>query len=86
MFPNKNFLKQDNSLWPLLFKFALDYAVTKFEVNHDGLKLNCAHQLLVNVKIFNTLGGTLHTTKKTTELLLVPIKENGLDIKLSTSS
>jgi hypothetical protein len=86
MFPIKNFLKQDNALSPLLFKFALGYAVRKFEVNHDGLKLNCAHQLLVNVKMFNILGGNLHTTKKATELLLVRIKETGLDINLSTTS
>jgi hypothetical protein len=56
------------------------------EVNHDGLKLNCAHQLLFDAKNFITLGGKLHTTKKTIELLLVSIKESGLDIKLSTSS
>jgi hypothetical protein len=32
------------------------------------------------------LGGNLHTTKKIAELLLVPIKESGPDIKLSTWS
>jgi len=60
MLPIKNFLKQEDSLSPLLFKFALEYAFGKIQANQDGLKLNGAHQFLVNVKIFNILGGNLH--------------------------
>jgi hypothetical protein len=87
MFPIKIFfLKQEDSLLPLLFNFALGYTFEKFQVNHDGLKLNYARQLLVHAKNFNILGGNLPTTKKTTELFLVPIKGTGLDIKLSTWS
>jgi hypothetical protein len=77
-------LQQEDTLLPLLFKFALECGFRKFQVNQDGLKLNGALQILVNAKNFNVLGGNLHTTNKTTELLLVPIKETGLDIKLST--
>jgi hypothetical protein len=86
MFPIKNFLKQEDSLLPLLFKFALEYSFRKCHVNQDGLKLNGTHQLLVSAKNCNILGGNLHTSKKTTELSLAPIKETGLDIKLSTRS
>jgi hypothetical protein len=39
-------LKQD-SLSPLFFNFALEYAISRVQVSHDGLKLNDAHQLLV---------------------------------------
>jgi len=51
------------------------------------LKLNCSHQLLVCVDDVSILGGSVCAIKKNTEVLLVVIKEIGLEInagKLST--
>jgi len=38
MFPIKIGLKQGDALSPLLFNFALEYAIMRVRVNQDGLK------------------------------------------------
>ena len=45
MFPIKNDLKQRDILSPLLFNFALEYAIMRVQVNQDGLKLNGFHKM-----------------------------------------
>jgi hypothetical protein len=74
MFPIKNGLKQGDALSPLLFKFALKYAVRRVQVNQDGSKLNGTHQFLVYADDVNILGGSIHTVKEKAEALIVASK------------
>jgi hypothetical protein len=79
-FPIKNGFKEGDALSPLLFNFALEYAIRKVQANKEGLKLNGTHQLLVYADNVNMLGGSMHTTRKNTEALLITSKEIGLEV------
>jgi len=80
MFSIRNGLKQGDDLSPLLFNSALDCAIRRVQVNHDGLKLNGTYQLLVYADDVNILGGSVHTINKNAEALVVASKEIGLEI------
>ena len=80
MFPIRNGLKQGDALLPLLFNFALEYAIRRVQVNQDGLKLNGTHQLMAYADDVNILGGSEDTVKKNAEALVAATKEIGLEV------
>jgi hypothetical protein len=63
-FSIKNSQKQGDALPPLLFNFALEYAISKVQANQERVKLNGKHQLLVYDR----------------EALLVNGRENDLEV------
>jgi len=73
-------LKQGDAQLPLLFNFALAYAIRRVHVNHDGLKLNGTHQLLVYAHDVNILAGSVHTIQKNAKAFVAASKEIGLEV------
>jgi hypothetical protein len=67
MFPIRNGLKQGDAVSPLLFKFVLEYAIKRVQVNQDGWKLNGMCRLLAYANDVVILGGSVPTIKYITE-------------------
>jgi hypothetical protein len=81
-FPVQNGLKQGDALSPLLFNFALEYAIRKVQENQVGLKLNGTHQPLAYADDVNLLRDNIDTINKNTETLIDTSKEVGLEVNI----
>jgi hypothetical protein len=66
----QNGLRQGDALSPLLFVFALEYAIRKVQENQMGLKLNGTHQPLVYADDVNLLIDNLDSISRSTQTLI----------------
>ena len=80
MFAIRNGLKKGDALSSLLFVFALEYIIRRFQVNQDDLKLNSTCQFPVYDDDVNIVEGSVHTIKENTEALIVASKETEPEI------
>jgi hypothetical protein len=81
-FPIQNGLKQGDDLSPLLFNFALEYAIRRVKENQLGLELNETHQLLAYADDMNLLRKDIDTIQENTETLIDASKEVCLEINV----
>jgi hypothetical protein len=82
IFPIQNDLKQGDALSPLLFNFALEYAIRTVQENQMGLKLNGKLPFLAYADDVNLLGDNIHIINKSTEILIGSCKEAGMEINV----
>jgi hypothetical protein len=68
-----NVLKDGDALLPMLFKFSLEYAISKVQATREGLKLNGTRQLL------DSANSSTCTINKNTAALLLASKRGGSD-------
>jgi hypothetical protein len=81
-FPIQNGLKQVYALSPLVFNFALEYAIRKVLENQVSLELDGTHRLLIYVDDVNLLGHSINTIKENKESLLEASRDVGLEINV----
>jgi len=73
-------LKQGDALSPLLFNFALEYAILKIKEDKKGLSLNDLNQLFVYAYDLDLIGEDNEALQSNTEVLGEACDDIGLQV------
>jgi hypothetical protein len=73
-------MKHADALSPLLFNFALEYAIRSVHEDQEGLKLNGTLQLLAYADDVNIVADIIGTIKENAKALLDAGKKVGLEV------
>ena len=76
----ENGLKQGDALSPLLFNFALAYAIRKVQETRLGLNMNGNHQVLAYGDDVNLIGNDTRTIERNSDALLNTFNHIGLAV------
>ena len=71
-------MKQGDALSPLLFNFALEYAIRKVQETNLGLDMNGTHQAYADD--LNLIGDDTRTIERNADVLLNACKDIGLAV------
>ena len=63
-------MKQGDTLSPLLFNFALEYAIRKVQETNLGLNMNGTHQVLAYADDVNLIGDDITSIERNADVLL----------------
>ena len=70
-------MEQGDALSPLLFNFALEYAIMKVQETNLGLDMNGTHQVLAYADDVNLIGDDIRTIERNADVLLNACKDIG---------
>ena len=73
-------MKQGDAVSPLLFNFALKYAIRKVQETRLGLDMNSMHQLLAHADDVNIVGDDIRKIGRNVDVLLNACKDIGLAV------
>ena len=65
---------------PILFNFALEYAIRKVHETNLGLDMNGTHQVLAYADDVNLIGDDIRTKERNVDVLLYDCKDIGLAV------
>ena len=75
-------MEQGDALSPLLFNFALDYAIRKVQETNLGLDMSGTQQVLAYADDVNLIGDDIRKIERNADVLLNACKDIGLAVNI----